>query len=112
MVRTDDGMRGVVELVSMPGFEQYEELRIVYTDRGEKRIAGKREVWEPEKDPPRKLREEEIMRVAEGADNLLRWIDKNETPKWWQFGIGPGMKEPQHDPELVKLIIDHLRKRG
>lgn len=111
MVRTDDGMKGVIEMVTIPGFE-HQEPRIVFVDRGEKRIAGKREVWEPEKTPSRKLREEEIMRVAEGADNLLRWIDKNETPKWWEFGVGPGMKEPHHDPELVSLIIGHLVKRG
>jgi hypothetical protein len=106
MVRTDDGMRGVVELVSMPGFEQYEELRIVYVDRGEKRIAGKREVWEPEKAPSRKLREEEISYVAHAANQALRCIDLNEPSLWWR-----NSPSAIHDHELFNLITDYLSKR-
>lgn len=108
MVRTDDGMRGVVELVSMPGFEQYEELRIVYTDRGEKRIAGKREVWEVEKAPSRKLLAEEIGLVAFAADQQLRALDSNSPFRWWE------MSKPKtlHDPGLVDLITEYLQKRG
>lgn len=109
MVRTDDGMRGTVQLVSMPGFEQYEELRIVYFDRGEKRIAGKREVWEPEKTPPRKLRDEEIAAVAGAADMALRAFDQNELMPWWKLGMAP---RAFHDPKLVALITDYLSKRG
>lgn len=111
MVRTDDGMRGVVELTAMPGFEQYEELRIVYVDRGEKRIAGKREVWEPEKEPSRKLLPHEQVRVALCADNLLRSLDKNEPTKWW-LGYDTPQPGGPHDPELVGLIVRHLQKRG
>lgn len=107
MVRTDDGMRGTVELVSMPGFEQYEELRIVYTDRGEKRIAGKREVWEVEKAPSRKLREEEIRHVAHYADRMLQALDDNAPVKWWE-DVRP---QHIHDPVLFELIVEHLKKR-
>lgn len=111
MVRTDDGMRGTVELVSMPGlFEQqdYKELRIVYFDRGEKRIAGKREVWEPEKAPSRKLLAEEIGLVAFAADQQLRALDSNSPFRWWE------MSKPKtlHDPGLVDLITEYLQKRG
>lgn len=109
MVRADDGMRGVVELVAMPGFEQYEELRIVYIDRGEKRLAGKREVWNVDAPPPRTLREEEIQLVAAAADMALRSVDRNEPLAWWKFGSVPNAF---HDPELVALITEHLRKRG
>lgn len=106
MVRTDDGMRGVVELVEMPGFEQYEELRIVYVDRGEKRIAGKREVWEVEKAPSRKLRNEEVLLVAQAADRMLRAIDRNELHRWWESA--PNFV---HDQELFDLVAYYLQKR-
>lgn len=109
MVRTDDGMRGVVELTAMPGFEQYEELRIVYVDRGERRIAGKREVWQTEPEPPRKLLEEEIQRVAGAADLALRWLDRNEPLQWWKCG---GIPSSWHDPELRRVISEYLRSRG
>lgn len=108
MVRTDDGMRGVVELTAMPGFEQYEELRIVYVDRGEKRIAGKREVWEPERAPPRALRTEEILAVAMAADRMLEALDRNLPVKWWEQG---GPRVP-YDNGLVALIFGHLDKRN
>lgn len=110
LVRADDGMKGQVELVAMPGFEQYEELRIVYMDRGEKRIAGKREVWQPEQLPPRKLRSEEILTIASFTDQLLRSIDRNEPTKWWEWGFK--YEGPYHDLALATLIIDYLEKRG
>lgn len=109
MIRTDDGMRGRVELVEVPGFENQFERRIVYVDRGEKRIAGKREVWEVEKEPPKKLREEEMLRVAGAADLALRAIDRNEAGQWWRFG---GIPTDWHDPELKALILGYLEKRG
>ncbi len=110
MVRTDDGMKGVVELVTLPGYE-LQELRITYVDRGEKRIAGKRETWTAEKAPPRKLRDEEMLSVATIADRLLMSFDLNEPAKWWQWGTESN-DGPHHDPELVSLIIGHLVKRG
>jgi hypothetical protein len=108
MVRTDDGRTGVVELTAMPGFEQYEELRIVYLDRGEKRIAGKREAWTAEVAPPRKLRDEEIMRVAGAADRMLEALDQNKPTFWWE--MKPQVR--RYDPELISLITGYLQKRG
>lgn len=108
MVRTDDGMRGVVELTAMPGFEQYEELRIVYFDRGEKRIAGKREVWEVVTNPPRVLRTEEILRVAHAADRMLEALDKSQPIKWWD----DTPREKIHDLLLFNLILRHLQTRA
>ena len=53
MVRQDDGMRGVVELVTISVDGKYAEPRVVYVDRGEKRIAPKKERWEPVAPPPK-----------------------------------------------------------
>jgi hypothetical protein len=107
MVRVDDGMKGQVELVAMPGFEQYEELRIVYMDRGEKRIAGKRESWQPVTEPPKKLRPEEIQMVAMAADRQLRALDENAPLMWWAPQL-----ERVHDGGLVKVIAEYLLARG
>lgn len=108
MIRTDDGMKGTVELVQLPGFADEFERRIVYFDRGEKRVAGKREVWEPERAPPRKLRPEEIQLVAHAADQQLRAVDRNEPFRWWEMK-GANLI---HDQALFDLIIAHLQKRG
>lgn len=110
MVRVDDGMRGQVELVAIPGFDQYEELRIVYLDRGERRLAGKREPWEPVTAPPKKLRADEILTIASFTDQLLRSIDKNQPTKWWEWGYR--REEPYHDIGLATLIVEYLEKRG
>lgn len=107
MVRVDDGMRGVVELVEVPGAPGYAETRIVYIDRGERMIAGKREKWEPAVMPPRKLRAEEIEAVALAADKKLRAIDRNEPDKWWDAKV----LHIAHDPELHRLITEYLSKR-
>lgn len=111
MVRADDGMRGVVMSVPMPGFEQHTELRIVYVDRGEQRIAAKREQWHEAVLPPRKLLDEEILAVASIADRLLGAIDKHEPSKWWEWSRDAG-QSPPHDPELRNLIIEYLKKRA
>lgn len=110
MVRVDDGMRGVVELVEMPNAPGYVESRIVYTDRGERRIAGKREKWEPVVAPPRKLRAEEIALVAATADERLRALDTHQVYRWWD-AVHAGPREA-YDPELVRVITEHLSKRA
>jgi len=109
MVRTDDGMRGTVELVAIPGFEGETEKRVVYLDRGERRVAGKREVWEPEKEPPRKLRVAEIVQVAWFADRALQALDRNQPFHFWQT---PSGDDVPHDPGLVDAITDYLNKRA
>lgn len=110
MVRVDDGMRGVVERVEMPQAPGYTELRIVYTDRGERRLAGKRERWEPVTSPPRNLRAEEIALVAHAADARLRAIDNHEAYRWWD-DVHLSARVP-HDPGLVRLIAEYLAKRS
>jgi hypothetical protein len=106
MVRVDDGMRGQVELVTIPGYE-LQELRVVYMDRGEKRLAGKREAWQPVTAPPKKLRPEEIQLVAMAADRQLRSLDMNEPLMWWAPQL-----ERVHDGGLVKVIAEYLLARG
>lgn len=108
-VRTDDGMQGVVESVELPGYEHLKEPRIVYFDRGEKRIAGKREVWTLDVPPPRKLRTEEIIAVAFMADRMLRALDESHPFDWWRR---IDADEECHDPELVRVIGEYLQKRG
>lgn len=110
MVRADDGMRGWVELVTIPGFER-QELRIAYVDRGEKRIADKREKWDDEVAPPRKLSPEEILAIAGVADRMLRAIEKHEPSKWWEWSHD-ARALPAHDPVLVDLLIGYLEKRA
>ncbi len=107
MVRTDDGMKGVVELITLPGYE-LQELRITYVDRGEKRIAGKRESWSVEQAPPRKLRDEEMMLVAISADRMLEALDKNLPTKWWETPSGGRY----HDTKLCDVIIRYLEQRA
>lgn len=106
MVRVDDGMKGTVELIKLPGYE-LEELRVVYFDRGEKRIAQKRESWTAAVDPPRKLRPEEIQAVAMAADRQLRALDANEPVRWWSPA-----SDRVHDGGLVKAIAEYLLQRG
>lgn len=107
MVRQDDGMRGVVEMVDVTA--NYQEPRVVYIDRGEKRIAPKKEKWEVEAPPPRKLRDEEILRVAYSADRMLEAIEKNLPVKWWDTADIP---DHIYDLALLNLIIEHLSKRA
>lgn len=108
MVRADDGMKGVVELTPLPGLDGEFEKRVVYFDRGEKRIAGKREVWEVEKDPPRRLRDEEILRVAHAADRTLEALYMNQPSKWWD----EAPRARIYDIELFNLVLLHLAKRA
>lgn len=109
MVRVDDGMRGVVESVELLGTLGHTELRVVYIDRGERMVAGKREKWEPVAEPPRKLRLEEVQLVAIAADARLRALDLNETYRWWD---NVSLRNDPHDPELVRVIAEYLLKRA
>lgn len=108
MIRTDDGMKGSVELVQVPGFEDEFERRIVYQDRGEKRVAPKREAWEPVKDPPRRLTRQEIDQVAWAADVELEAFDRNHMPRRWER---PTQRIGVYDAGLCAVISEYLDKR-
>lgn len=101
MLRLEDGQRGTVA-------QNGPELRVVYLDRGEERIASKKEKWVPDELPPMPLRAEEKLLVAQHADRALRAIDRHEPHKTWE-AIHPG--EPFHDLGLVNVILRYLADR-
>lgn len=107
LVRLDDGMTGAVELVTLPGTDIIDK-RIVYTDRGERRIASKGERWVSAEPPPLPLRAEEKFLVAAWADKALRAYEKNEPLKVWEK---PQLSHEPYDGELVLAILAYLSER-
>lgn len=101
MVRLEDGTRGVVALVDG-------ERRITWDDRGETRVAGKMEEWQPDAVGARKLRPEEMRFVARWADGALEAIEKHEPFRYWET---VRIEHPSHDQALVDLIVGYLEKK-
>jgi len=109
MVRIEDGMKGVVEMAAPPGLERYTEPRIVYYDRGERRIASKLEKWQVEQTPGAKMRTEEMLLVAYAADRQLEALDKHQPDRFWE----PLEKRRTiHELGLVQHILSYLQKRA
>lgn len=106
MVRLEDGMSGVVAMVTPPGYPEPEK-RIVFELHGERLIAGKQEKWVPADPGPLPLREEEKLEVACAADQCLRSIVKHEPARWWE----PKRVTDPFDAQLVKVIVDYLGTR-
>jgi len=102
MVRLDDGQRGVVEL------DEQGSARIAYQDRGEKRVAGRREVWVDADPPPAPLRAEEKLTVALYADRVLRSLERHEPLKFWER---VSMSDDPYDPGLVMAVLAYLSER-
>ena len=107
LVRLDDGMVGTVELVTSPGSD-VPDKRIVYNDRGERRIAGKAEKWVSADAPPLPLRAEEKFLVAAWADKALRAYERNEPLKVWEK---PTLNDEPYDSELILAILAYLSER-
>lgn len=107
MIRLDDGMRGTVELVTIPGIDMPEK-RIVFEDRGERRIASKAEKWISADPPPMPLRAEEKFLVAMYADRALRAIERNEPHRVWEK---PTLRDEPYDNELVLAVLAYLSQR-
>jgi hypothetical protein len=107
LVRLDDGMPGTVELTTMPGSE-IPEKRVVYVDRGERRIASRGEKWVSAEPPPLPLRAEEKFLIAAWADKALRAYEKNEPLKVWEK---PQLSHEPYDGELVLAILAYLSER-
>lgn len=102
MVRLDDGMKGVVA-------QNGPELRIVYIDRGEERMALRSEKWVPDELHPGPLRPEEKMIVAWWADRALRAYETNTVFKTWET---PDVENDEcYDQGLVELIVEYLTQR-
>ncbi len=101
MVRTDDGMRGVVA-------QNGPELRVVYIDRGEERIALKSEKWTLDAIQPGPLLHSERFIIAIHADRTLRAYERHEPLKFWE-----PLKETYvpYDQGLVDVILDYLGER-
>ncbi len=107
MLRLDDGMVGTVELVLLPGNE-VPEKRVVYMDRGERRIGTRNERWVSAEQQPMPLRAEEKFLIALHADKALRAYEKNEPLKFWQL---PKLSDEPYDNELVVAILTYLSNR-
>lgn len=101
MVRIDDGQRGVVA-------QNGPELRILYLDRGEERLALKSEKWVPDEFVPGPLRMEERYLVALYADRALRAYELNEPHRYWEK---PALTDVPYDPGLLRVIADYLGSR-
>jgi hypothetical protein len=101
MIRVEDGMKGVVA-------QNGPELRILYVDRGEERMALKSERWVPDEIRPGPLRLEEKATIAWYADRALRAYERNEPFKVWEK---PNIDEPIYDEGLTRLIIEYLTAR-
>lgn len=109
MIRVDDGMKGVVELTAPPGIERFTEARVVYYDRGERRVASKLEKWEIEQSPGARMRVEEMLLIAYAADRQLEAIDKHQPDRHWELLTE---RRTVHDHGLVQVILSYLRKRA
>lgn len=109
MIRQDDGMLGVVEMTSPPGIERFSEARIVYYDRGERRVASKLEKWDVRQEPGARMRAEEMLLVAYAADRQLEAIDKHQPDRHWE---PLSERRSIHELGLVNTITEYLRKRA
>lgn len=101
MLRVDDGMRGVVS-------QNGPELRIVYTDRGEERLAAKSEKWQVEDPEPVPLRPEEIAAIAWYADRALKAYERHEPFKFWET---PSIDDLPYDAGLMSVVTAYLSAR-
>jgi hypothetical protein len=107
MLRLDDGMVGTVEMVALTD-NSLPEKRVVYLDRGERRIGSKTEKWILAEPPPAPLRAEEKFIIALHADRALRAYEKNEPLKFWEK---PRLSDEPYDNELVLAILAYLSSR-
>lgn len=102
MVRLDDGMKGVVA-------QNGPELRIIYQDRGEERMALRSERWVPDELHPGPLRAEEKATIAWYADRALEAYEQNKPLKFWEK---PDVHNDEvYDEGLVEVIMGYLTSR-
>jgi hypothetical protein len=101
MLRLEDGMRGVVA-------QNGPELRILYVDRGEERMALKSERWSPDELRPGPLREEEQVLIALHADRALRAYERHEPLKSWEEVHA---STAPYDEGLFDVIVQYLMHR-
>lgn len=102
MVRLEDGQKGVVA-------QSGPELRILYVDRGEERLASKTEKWAPDEIIPGPLRLEEQWLIARYADRALQAHERHEPLRFWQL---PKAADAVYDEGLVMAILKYLGERA
>jgi len=98
MIRDDDGKIGEVR-------QDGEFLRVFYLDRGEVRVADRKEKWSELEGPPNKLRPEEIAEVAATADRCLRAMEEHRPFLAWE------KTALMHDAGLVEVVTRYLSNR-
>ena len=101
MIRVADGQRGVVA-------QNGPELRILYLDRGEERLALRSEQWVLDELKPGPIRAEEAHLVALYADRALRAYECNEPLKWWEK---PALTDVPYDTGLIEVVAAYLVSR-
>ena len=101
MVRVADGQRGVVA-------QNGPELRVLYLDRGQERLALKSEKWVPDIVKPGPMRAEERYLVALHADRALQAYETNAPFKWWEK---PALTDVPYDQGLIEAIQAYLTSR-
>ncbi len=101
MVRVSDGMKGHV-------MQDGPELRIVYLDRGEERLASKAENWVEDELEPGPLRPSERFLIAATCDRALRAYEKNEPHKYWET---IPLTYRAYDEGLMEVIDEYLSQR-
>jgi hypothetical protein len=101
MIRLEDGQRGVV-------LQNGPELRIMYFDRGEERLALKSENWAVDAIEPGPMREDEQVLVALHADRALRAYERNEPLKTWEQVVA---STKPYDQGLFDVIVAYLDAR-
>jgi len=101
MVRLDDGMQGTVA-------QDGPELRIVYLDRGEERMAAKSERWRVDELVPGPLRPSERFLIAATCDRALRAYECNEPHKYWET---IPLTYRAYDEGLMDVIDEYLIRR-
>jgi len=101
MMRLDDGQKGVVAL-------RGSELRVVYVDRGEERLAQKSEKWARDEIEQGSLLPAERFLIAATCDRALRAYERNEPHKYWE--IIPPTYVP-YDSVLMQVIDAYLSQR-
>lgn len=101
MVRVADGQRGVVA-------QNGPELRILYLDRGQERLALKSEKWVKDEMKPGPMRAEEMYLVALHADRALHAYESHSPLKWWEK---PALTDVPYDKGLIEVIRAYLMSR-
>jgi hypothetical protein len=96
--RLTDGQQAVI------GTDTFGKRRALYRLHGQDHVAPAADQWEPAAPPLLPLLPEEAIQVARAADSKLRAIRLHQPDRWWET------RDVAFDPELVRLILEHLSR--